>query len=145
MRFNLPLQPQDADAIAFSPSGVHARPAVPLSVKALQEWPRNRFACTGRCSAAHAGCAGGSRGSPQRPNRWLENAAEDDKADAEEPGETERERRGYHPLRVEQRPTITGEDRIPKSADDDTSLRHGDADAAAQELAVDSNPRLLPR
>jgi hypothetical protein len=67
------------------------------------------------------------------------------KADAEEPGETERERRGYHPLRVEQRPTITGEDRIPKSADDDTSLRHGDADAAAQELAVDSNPRLLPR
>ena len=31
---------------------------------------------------------------------WLENAAEDDKADAEESGEAERERRAYYPLRA---------------------------------------------
>jgi hypothetical protein len=31
---------------------------------------------------------------------WLQNAAEDDKADAEESGEAERERRAYHPLRA---------------------------------------------
>jgi hypothetical protein len=46
---------------------------------------------------------------------------------------------------MEQRLTITEKSRIPKSADDDTSPRHGDVDAADQELAVDSNPRLLPR
>jgi hypothetical protein len=31
---------------------------------------------------------------------WLENAAEDDKADAEESGEAERERQAWHPLRA---------------------------------------------
>ena len=31
---------------------------------------------------------------------WLENAAEDDKADAEEFGEAERERHAYYPLRA---------------------------------------------
>jgi hypothetical protein len=31
---------------------------------------------------------------------WLENAAEDDKAEAEESGEAERERRAYYPLRA---------------------------------------------
>jgi hypothetical protein len=31
---------------------------------------------------------------------WLEHAAEDDKADAEESGEAERERRAYYPLRA---------------------------------------------
>jgi hypothetical protein len=31
---------------------------------------------------------------------WLENAAEDDKADAEEFGEAERKRRAYYPLRA---------------------------------------------
>jgi hypothetical protein len=31
---------------------------------------------------------------------WLENAAEDDKADAEEAGEAERERQAWRPLRA---------------------------------------------
>jgi hypothetical protein len=31
---------------------------------------------------------------------WLENAAEDDNADAEDFGEAERERRAYYPLRA---------------------------------------------
>jgi hypothetical protein len=31
---------------------------------------------------------------------WLENAAEDDEADAEDSGEAERERRAYYPLRA---------------------------------------------
>jgi len=31
---------------------------------------------------------------------WLENAAEDDKADAEETGEAERERQAWRPLRA---------------------------------------------
>jgi hypothetical protein len=31
---------------------------------------------------------------------WLENAAEDDRTDAEESGEAERERRAYYPLRA---------------------------------------------
>ena len=31
---------------------------------------------------------------------WLENAAEDDKADAEESGEAERERQSWRPLRA---------------------------------------------
>jgi len=31
---------------------------------------------------------------------WLENAVEDDKADAEESGEAERERNAYYPLRA---------------------------------------------
>jgi hypothetical protein len=31
---------------------------------------------------------------------WLENAAEDDMADAEESGEAERERRAYYPMRA---------------------------------------------
>jgi hypothetical protein len=31
---------------------------------------------------------------------WLENAAEDDKADAEEFGEAERERQAWRPLRA---------------------------------------------
>jgi hypothetical protein len=31
---------------------------------------------------------------------WLENAAEDDKADAEESGEAERERQAWRPLRA---------------------------------------------
>ena len=31
---------------------------------------------------------------------WLENAAEDDKADAEESGQAERERLAYYPLRA---------------------------------------------
>jgi hypothetical protein len=31
---------------------------------------------------------------------WLENAAEDDKADAEESGEAERERHANYPLRA---------------------------------------------
>jgi hypothetical protein len=31
---------------------------------------------------------------------WLENAAEDDRADAEEFGEAERERHAYYPLRA---------------------------------------------
>jgi hypothetical protein len=31
---------------------------------------------------------------------WLENAAEDDKANAEESGEAERERHAYYPLRA---------------------------------------------
>jgi hypothetical protein len=31
---------------------------------------------------------------------WLENAAEDDRTDAEESGEAERERRAYYPLKA---------------------------------------------
>jgi hypothetical protein len=50
-------------------------------------------------SSSVMGCVGRSGGLSDQI-AWLENAAEDDKADAEESGEAERERHAYYPLRA---------------------------------------------